>query len=169
MSKCIFNVKIIKMTDWFTVKIKYLKQNPEDGSIQSKSEAYMLNALSFTEAEARLQGILEDYIPEYNLLACAKTNIQDVIIDEAFDYFYKVKVSYISSDPDSGKEKKINENYVIQADGLKDAYEKMENRLHGSIVEWEIPSISKTTLVDVFPYLDEKVIENKTQEHEVEA
>ena len=96
------------MTDWFTVKIKYLKQNPENGSIQSKSEAYMLNALSFTEAEARLQGILEEYIPEYNLLACAKTNIQDVIVDEAFDYFYKVKVSYISADPDSGKEKKIN-------------------------------------------------------------
>ncbi len=101
------------MTDWFTVKIKYLKQNPENGSIQSKSEAYMLNALSFTEAEARLQGILEEYIPEYNLLACAKTNIQDVIVDEAFDYFYKVRVSYISADPDSGKEKKINENYTI--------------------------------------------------------
>ena len=116
------------MTDWFTVKIKYLKQSPEDGSITSKSEAYMLNALSFTEAEARLQGILEEYIPEYNLLACAKTNIQDVIIDESQEFFYKIKVSYISADPDSGKEKKINENYMIQADGLKEAYEKMDVR-----------------------------------------
>ena len=106
------------MTDWFTVKIKYLKQNPEDGSIQTKGEAYMLNALSFTEAEARLQGILEN-IFEYNLLTCAKTNIQDVIVDEAFDSFFKVKVSYISVDPDSGKEK-INENYIIQANGLKE-------------------------------------------------
>ena len=157
------------MTDWFTVKIKYLKQNPEDGSIQSKSEAYMLNALSFTEAEARLQGILEEYIPEYNLLACAKTNIQDVVVDEAFDYFYKVKVSYISADPDSGKEKKINENYVIQADGLKNAYEKMESRLQGSIVEWEIPSITKTTVVDVFPYVEEKVLEKEEHDQEIEA
>lgn len=151
------------MTDWFTVKIKYLKQNPEDGSIQSKSEAYMLNALSFTEAEARLQGILEEYIPEYNLLACAKTNIQDVIIDEAFDYFYKVRVSYISADPDSGKEKKISENYIIQAGGLKDAYEKMEVRLKGSIVDWEIPSITKNTVVDVFPYIEESVVEKDAQ------
>ena len=155
------------MTDWFTVKIKYLKQNPEDGSIQSKSEAYMLNALSFTEAEARLQGILEEYIPEYNLIACAKTNIQDVIIDEAFDYFYKVKVSYISANPDSGKEKKISENYVIQADGLKDAYEKMETRLQGSIVDWEIPSITKTNVVDVFPYIEETVLEKEAVEAEV--
>ena len=155
------------MTDWFTVKIKYLKQNPEDGSIQSKSEAYMLNALSFTEAEARLQGILEEYIPEYNLIACAKTNIQDVIIDEAFDNFYKVKVSYISADPDSGKEKKISENYVIQADGLKDAYEKMESRLQGSIVDWEIPSITKTNVVYVFPYIEETVLEKEAVEAEV--
>ena len=154
------------MTEWFTVKIKYLKQSTENSSIQSKSEAYMLNALSFTEAEARLQGILEDYIPEYNLLACAKTNIQDVIIDEAHDYFYKVKVSYKSTDPDSGKEKNINENYIIQADGLKDAYEKMEGRLQGSIVDWEIPSISKTAVVDVFPYIEEKVLEREQQEVE---
>ena len=157
------------MTDWFSVKIKYLKQNPEDGSIQSKSESYMLNALSFTEAEARLQGILEEYISEYNLIACAKTNIQDVIIDEAFDYFYKVKVSYISADPDSGKEKKINENYIIQAGGLKDAYEKMEGRLKGSIVDWEIPSITKTTVVDVFPYIEESVVEKSEDEVEEEA
>ena len=80
------------MSDWFTVKIKYLKQL-EDGSISSKSESYMLNALSFTEAEARLQGILEEYIAEYNLLGCSKTNIQDVIIDESKQFFYKIKVS----------------------------------------------------------------------------
>jgi len=151
------------MTDWFTVKIKYLKPSPDDGSITSKSEAYMLNALSFTEAEARLQGILEEYIPEYNLLACAKTNIQDVIIDEAYENFFKVKVSYVSADPDSGKEKKINENYIIQADGLKEAYEKMEVRLQGSIVSWEIPSITKSNVVDVFPYIEETVLENKEE------
>jgi hypothetical protein len=124
----------------------------------------MLNALSFTEAEARLQGILEEYIPEYNLLACAKTNIQDVIIDEAYENFFKVKVSYVSADPDSGKEKKINENYIIQADGLKEAYEKMEVRLQGSIVSWEIPSITKSNVVDVFPYIEETVLENKEEE-----
>ena len=64
------------------------------------------------------------------------------------------------------KKKKINENYIIQADGLKDAYEKMEGRLQGSIVDWEIPSISKTTVVDVFPYLEEKVLEKEQEEVE---
>ena len=151
------------MSDWFTVKIKYLKQL-DNGSITSKSEAYMLQALSFTEAEARLQGILEEYISEYNLLTVAKTNIQDVIIDESQEFFYKIKVSYISADPDSGKEKKINENYMTQADGLKEAYEKMDVRLQGSIVDWEIPSISKSNIVDVFPYIEESIVEKKEVE-----
>ena len=156
------------MSDWFTVKIKYLKQL-DNGSITSKSEAYMLQSLSFTEAEARLQGILEEYISEYNLLTVAKTNIQDVIIDEAQEFFYKIKVSYISADPDSGKEKKINENYMIQADGLKEAYEKMDVRLQGSIVDWEIPSISKSNIVDVFPYIEETILEKKEEEETAEV
>ena len=54
--------------EWFNAKIKYLKQL-ENGSIAKVSESYLLNALSFTEAEARLQGILEEYISEYQLKA----------------------------------------------------------------------------------------------------
>jgi hypothetical protein len=147
------------MTDWLTAKIKYLKQSAEDGTIKSVSEVYVFNALSFTEGEARLQGILEEYIPEYNLLKLDKTNFQDVVIDESKDFFYKVKVSYISADPDSGKEATINELYLIQADNTKDALSKMEARLEGSIVNWEIPAISKTKIVDCFPYIEETVIE----------
>jgi hypothetical protein len=144
------------MGDYFIVKIKYLKQNPEDGSISSKSEEYILNALSFTEAEARLQKILEEYVPEYNLLKVAKSNVQDVIIDESKDYFFKLKVSYLSADPDSGKEKKIVEPYLIQADSIQDAHEKMAARLQGSIVDWELTNISKTNIVDCFPYIEEQ-------------
>lgn len=159
------------MSTWFTAKIRYLKQKQEDGTVYSKTESYMLNAMSFTEAEARLQGILEEYITEYELLTCAKTRIQDVVIDEAQEFFYKVKVNYISTDPDSGKEKKIAENYVVQANGLKEAYEKMEVRMEGSIVDWEIPSITKTNIVDVFPYVEESVMEQNeeiAEESEVE-
>ena len=141
------------MSDWFTAKIKYLKQL-DNGSIASRTDNYLLNALSFTEAEARLQGILEEYIPEYNLLVLAKTNIVDVVIDEANEFFFKTKVSYISADPDSGKETKITEVYMIQAETVEGATDKMKSRLEGSIVDWEIPSVVKTAIVDCFPYVD---------------
>jgi len=145
------------MNTWFSCKINYLKQ-AENGTIFKKSEQYMLNALSFTEAEARLQGILEEYIPEYNLATCAKSNINDIVIDESRDFFFKLKVTYVSVDSDSGKEKKISENYLVQADSIKDAIEKTEVRMEGSIVEWEIANAAKTNVVDVFPYLDEAIV-----------
>ena len=144
------------MSTLFQTKINYLKQ-AENGSVFKKSEVYLLHALSFTEAEARLQSILEEYIPEYELAACSKTNINDLIIDESRDYFYKAKIVYVSADADSGKEKKITENYIVQSDSISDCTNKIEERMKGTIMDWESSSISKTNIVDVFPYVDEEV------------
>ena len=137
--------------EWFNAKIKYLKQL-ENGSISKVSESYLLNALSFTEAEARLQGILEEYISEYQLKSLSPINIQDVIIDDSKDNFFKTKVCFISADPDTEKEKKINESYMVQANNSAEAIEKLSERLKGSIVDFEIVSTSKTSILDVFPY-----------------
>lgn len=155
------------METWFTCKISFLKQL-ENGSITKKTESYILNAMSFTEAEARLQAILEDYISEFQLMACAKTRINGVVIDEAKEKFFKTKVSYISFDEDSGKEKKINEIFVVQADNLKEALEKMEERLKGSIVEWAIPAISELNIIDIFPYEGGEALETAKEEEEAE-
>jgi hypothetical protein len=156
------------MNTWFSCRISYLKQ-ADNGSIFKKNETYLLNALSFTEAEARLQGILEEYIPEYNLLACAKTNVTDVIIDESKEFFFKLRVTFVSADEDSGKEKKISENYLVQAANLKESLEIMEERLKGSIVQWEIPNISKAVIVDVFPYIEEAIVTKTKAKSKVTA
>ena len=139
--------------NYYSAKIKYLKQE-ESGAIKSKSEVYLVDALSFTEGEANLQSHLEGVIEEYNLLALAKTSYADVIFDESRDWFFKVKVSYMSADPDSGKETKITEVYLVQANTTEDATEKIKTRLEGSIVDWEIPSVSKTNVVDCFVYIE---------------
>jgi len=142
------------MNTWYKAKIQFLKQ-AENGTIFKKSEEYFLNALSFTEAEARLQGILEEYIPEYNLATCSKSNINDIVIDESKETFFKLKITYVSVDSDSGKEKKFNENYLVQADSIIEAIEKTNERMEGSIVDWEIVNAAKTNVIDVFPYEEE--------------
>ena len=115
--------------------------------------------MSFTEAEARLQAALEESIPEYNLLTCVKTNISDIVFEDGAEAYYKCKVIYKSIDEDSGKERQITENYLVAADNLKEACEKLEARMEGSIVEWELPSITKTSVVEVFPYLEDGTLE----------
>ena len=149
------------MNEYFLTKIKYLKQSAEDGTIKSVIEEYVLNSLSFIEAETRLQTILEEYIAEYDLIKCDNMNIHGVVIDESKSNFFKVKVSFVSEDPDSGKGKAVNEVYLVQSNETKEAFEKIEARFEDSVVNWEIVSVSKTKICDFFPYVEEVVIESE--------
>ena len=149
------------MNEYFLTKIKYLKQSAEDGTIKSVIEEYVLNSLSFIEAETRLQTILEEYIAEYDLIKCDKMIIHGVVIDESKSNFFKVKVSFVSEDPDSGKGKAVNEVYLVQSNETKEAFEKIEARFEDSVVNWEIVSVSKTKICDFFPYVEEVVIESE--------
>ena len=137
------------MATWFSTKISFLKQ-AENGSIYKKSEQYLLNAESFTEAEARLQAILEDSIPEYNLLTCAKANVSDIAFNEGAEAWYSCKISFLSHDEDTGKEKKVTQTFLVAADSVKEAGELLEDKMRGTVVEWELLTINKTPIVDVF-------------------
>lgn len=149
------------MNQYFLTKIKYLKQSADDGTIKSSTEEYVLNSLSFIEAETRLQTILEEYIAEYELIKCDKMNIQSVIIDESKSNFFKVKVSFVSEDAEAEKGKPVNEVYLVQANETKEAFEKIETRFEDSVVNWEVLSVSKTKISDFFPYVEERIIESE--------
>lgn len=155
------------MSTWFTTKIAYLKQI-ENGSVVKKSESYMINAMSFTEAEARLQMIMEAYVPEYELQSCSKTKITDVVYSDDDHSWYRTKIAYVSYDEDSGKEKKINETFMVAAASAKEAIERIESRMEGSIVDWDVQSVTITTIMDIFPYEDGQVVQQE-EEEEAEA
>ena len=103
---------------------------------------------------ARLEGrvILEEIfkaIPEYTVVAMKRSNINAFTIDQAKEKFFKCKISYIANDPDSGKEKKVKEYILVQADDFDDATSKVDTRMEGTISDFEIDSISKTPIVDI--------------------
>jgi len=141
------------MKNYFQCKIKHLAQL-EDGSIKKVSKVYLLNALSFIEAETELQRILESSITEYDLASCTKPNIQDVIIDETGDFFFKAKVSYIMFDEDSGKEKRSNETILVQSSNIYKTVEKIKNRMEGTISDWELIGVTKTNIDEVFSLVE---------------
>lgn len=139
----------------FNCKISYLKQ-AEDGSIYKKSEIYFVEALSFIEAETNLQKRLEELIPEYNLLALSKVNISAVLALKEFEstdnVYFKAKVAYKSVDEESGKEKKVVESFIVSAETVDIATKIINHQMQGSISNWEVPSIVKTNIVDIFEY-----------------
>jgi hypothetical protein len=143
------------MNTWYTVKVKYTKEFT-DGTLKRTTEPYLINAMSFTEAEARVYKEVAEYVRgEFLVTAMAKTDFADIFNYDDAEAWYKAKVSYVTEDADTGKEKKFTNNYLVSAHNVKEAYERIEESLKGLMVSYETPVISKTQIVDIFPYSPE--------------
>lgn len=140
------------MNSWYTVKVKFTKEFT-DGTLKRLTEPYLVSSMSFTEAEARIYKEVGEYVRgEFLVTSISKTDFADIFQYDDADTYYKAKVSYVSEDADSGKEKKINNNYLVSAKDLKEAYERIVESLKGLMVSYDIPAISLTQIVDIFPY-----------------
>ena len=144
------------MKTWYTCKIKYQKQTDE-GLLKAVTEAYLVDAVSFTEAEARITEVMAPEISGEMLVSgISKANFTEIINYEDSDKWYKCKVTYISVDADSGgKEKKISTYFLVSANSLKQAYERVDDNLSSMLVPFDIPSISITPIIDVFPFMSD--------------
>ncbi|MFD1552854.1 hypothetical protein DNU06_08180 [Putridiphycobacter roseus] len=141
------------MNSWHTVKVKYTKEF-QDGTLKRVTEPYLVSAISFTDAEARIYQEVGEFIRgEFMVTSIAKTDFNDIFQYDDAEVWYKAKVSYVSEDADSGKEKKVNTNYLVSAGNVKEAYERIEESLKGLMVTFEIPTISVTPIVEIFPYV----------------
>jgi hypothetical protein len=137
------------MNNFFTVKLKYTKQL-DNGSLKRVTEPYLIGAHSFTDAESRVYEELGDLIKgEFQVTAISKTEVQDIFCYDDCDTWYKTKVKYETND--SEKSKKVTQSFLVSADSVAQAHERIKENLSGLMVDFEIPSISKTAIVDIFP------------------
>ncbi|MFT4070748.1 MAG: DUF4494 domain-containing protein [Dysgonamonadaceae bacterium] len=140
------------MNNWFECKVSYDKQL-ENGLIKKTTEPYLVDALSFTEAEARIIEEIKPYISgEFSIADIKRAKLSEIFFNENGDRFYKVKVQYITLDEKSGTEKKTATNMLAQASNFEDALEVVLKGMAGTLADYNIASIAETTLMDVFPY-----------------
>jgi len=143
------------MNNWFTVKVKYTKQL-DNGALKRVSEPYLLAAMTFTDAEARIYEELGQIIRgEFNVVGIARTEIHDIFAYDDADVWYKCKVRYETMDADSEKARKVNQNFLVSAGSVKEAYERIQESLSTLMVDFEIPSIIVSPIVEIFPYAEE--------------
>ena len=140
------------MAIWFSCKIKYFKPNNE-GLSKSVTETYLIDAMSYTEAESRIMLEMEG-ISEFTIQSITKTNINDVVLPgKEGEVWFKSKVTYAVQDEDSEKEKKVTSYILISATSVKDAYERLEDWLRGMTIPYQIPKVEETTFMDVYPHI----------------
>lgn len=138
------------MSFWIEIKIRYNKVM-EDGALKSVTETNIVNALSFTEAEARIIEEVKPYISsEFTVSAVKKTNISEIFYDERGDRWYKVKVLFITLDEKSGIEKQTANYMLVQASDFHNALENFMDGMKSTMADFKIASISETNIMDVF-------------------
>ena len=141
-------------SNWFECKVRYEK-TLEDGKVQKVTEPYIVDALSFTEAEARIIEEMRPYMSgEFTVSDIKRAKYAELFpsAEEQADKWYKCKVMFITLDEKKGVEKKTAAQMLVQAGSVRDAIDKLENGMSGSMADYEIASVTETKIMDVYPF-----------------
>ena len=142
------------MHTWFECKVRYEK-TLENGMNKKVTEPYLVDALSFTEAEARIIEEVSPYISgEFTIADIKRANYTELFFceEDSADRWFKCKLTFISLDEKSGAEKKTSSNVLVQAADLRDAVKKLDEGMKGSMRDYFISSMAETAIMDVFPF-----------------
>jgi hypothetical protein len=146
------------MHTWFECKIRYEK-TMENGMSKKVTEPYLVDALSFTEAEAR---IIEEMTPfisgEFTVADIKRAHYSEIFTaaEEAADRWFKCKLLFITLDEKSGAEKKTSTLVLVQAADLRDAVKKLDEGMSGTMADYQIAQVMETPLMDIYPYKADK-------------
>lgn len=139
------------MSEWFQTKVKFLRQM-DNGLIKQITEQYLVDAMSFTETESRVMQEVGEGMREVTMMSVARSNIKEVVFYGDTDLWFKTKVTYSLMDEETEKEKKVTTYLLVNANDVKEAYERTEEHLKEMLVPFQIPKIEESPIIDVFQY-----------------
>lgn len=138
------------MANWFECKVAYRKIM-ENGIEKKVNDTFLVDALTFTEAEAR---IIEEITPfisgEFSVSAVKRTKIAEIFWDDSADKWYLTKVAFITIDEKTAQEKKSNSLILVAASDFKGALEHFLDEMKSTMADYEIVSIAETPILDVY-------------------
>ena len=153
------------MLNWYETKIKYEK-TAKEGKIVKVSESYLVDALTFTEAENRINEEMKPFISgKFIVDSIRRARINELFVNENGDKWYKCKVYFIALDEEKGIEKKTTTTMYVQANDTNEAEINLKEGMKGSMANYEISSIVETKILDVFPFISKEIPEIKATEN----
>ncbi len=139
------------MSAWYQGKIRYQKVDEKDRTIKI-TEVYLVDAVSYTDAEARIYSTVASNTPDFHLFGLSRMKLQEVyFVEDGAETWFKVKVNFMSFDEKSQKEKRTPFNMLINAENPLEAYQLISERL-GTVEDYQITDINITNILEVIPY-----------------
>lgn len=154
-----------RTADWFEIKVRYDKIQ-EDGVTKPTTEQYVIDALSYTEAEAEITEEMSSYISgEFKITDMKHASFREVFFSDLNndDCWFRTKLQFITFDEKTNKEKRSNVNYLVQAHALPQAVKYIEEVMGSTMIDYVIASISDTKIMDVYEH-NAAIESNKAEE-----
>lgn len=163
------------MHTWFETKISYEKISPEDGLQRKQTDTYLIDALSFTEAEARTIEHAQPYFSgEFSVASIRRKKYYEVFSEipginmvdaeankmlgtnknqsTTADKWYDCKINFIVFDQEKDKEKRVSSLILVNANSPRAANDTLVEKMRGTMSDWELVKIAETQILDVVPY-----------------
>ena len=141
-----------KVSKFFEVKIQYQK-TLEDGKEKKVTEQYVVEALSFTEAESRITEEITPYVDgDFDVVSEKIAPYNEILLSENSndDKWFLSKVAFITLDERTAKEKKQTFRYLVQAETSELALDYTKEMLSHGMSDYSIDSVQDTPTLDVF-------------------
>lgn len=140
------------MHNWFECKVKFEK-TVDDGKIIRVNESYLVDALSFTEAEEKIIEEMKPFISgDFSVVHIKRVKINEMFFQDNADKWYRCKVNFVTFDEDKGVEKRTPVNMMVQATEIGDALTRLKEGMKGTMADYEVAVITETMIMDVFKY-----------------
>ena len=143
-----------RTTQWFETRVRYDKMM-EDGQQKKVIEQYVVDALSFGEAEERITKEMSHYISgEFEVKAITPASYGEIFFSDAEsdDRWYKAKLSFITIDEKTEKEKRTSVTYLVQGGTVQSAVKNVEEVMNGTAIDYVIAAVTETKIMDVFEH-----------------
>lgn len=153
------------MASWYFSKIRYQKED-EAGSLKTIDEAYLIDAVSFTEAEAKCYELIETGASDFSVVSINRMRLSDLFEFEDGEQWFKVKVIYYSVDERSGKDKRIVNYMLVNSEGIQQAMDRVNEKMRDFLIPYEITAAQLTPILEVFPHSETAGAEEDSDEDE---
>jgi len=143
-----------KTSTWFECKIRY-ERTMDDGLQKKVTEPYLVDAMSFTEAEQRIIEETSHFISsDFEVKDIKRCNFSEVVFDDnsKADRWFKAKLQFISINEKTQKEKRTNFIYLVNAANIDAVWRNINEVIGKTMIDYDIASVAETAIMDVFEH-----------------
>lgn len=147
------------MQNWYECKVSYRKVM-ENGLEKNATESYLVDALSFAEAENRVIEYFRPFVSgEFEVKAVGRKKYSEVFYNDsdAADLWFHAKVMFVTLDEKTGEEKYSPSFMLVQADDIRDAIKHLDEQMRGTLGDYTIAEMKVTAIMDVVRYVAEEI------------